>query len=36
MSGFMGNDMSLDRHAKKGKISKAVKEFVPDEFIRVP
>jgi hypothetical protein len=35
VSGFMGHDMSENRHAQKGEISNTIKEFVAHKLILV-
>ena len=35
VSGFVRNNMRLNRHAQKGEISNTIKEFVAYELIRV-
>lgn len=36
MTGFMGDDMSNDGKAQKGKITNAVQELMTDKFILKP
>ncbi len=35
MAGFMYHKMTQNRHTKKGKISEAVKDFMPYKLIRI-